>query len=298
MSALAGGRHVPFRNSKLTLLLQDCLTRGGKNLLVCALSPETANRNESLGTLRFAQMASQVTVSSGQRCSKCGKDAKPGASSSKAGKVSLGADNKAHMAIQATTACEKALRKGSARGVRAGKVCTKATEKASKKPAADENSSPGTSLQPSFAQGGASPSAPVPASPSVFLTAGQVKSRPASPTDPASPASAGFQGKPAEHGSSKWPLGNSALSNSDQPASTQLPDAASSSTLDLKAPSRYPSRGLAVCSRARGRHSLASSSGAFGPARALDQSGLRVRNVTCHAAGIDGRPQPSEVAVN
>lgn len=50
MHALASGqRHVPFRDSKLTYLLQDCFLGNGKNLLLCTLAPE----DEALqGTLR------------------------------------------------------------------------------------------------------------------------------------------------------------------------------------------------------------------------------------------------------
>jgi kinesin family protein C1 len=73
MSALvAGGRHVPFRDSKLTFLLQDCFTGDGKSLLLCALSPETDSVQESVGSLRFAQTVSQVTAKGNARCATCG----------------------------------------------------------------------------------------------------------------------------------------------------------------------------------------------------------------------------------
>lgn len=73
MSALvAGGRHVPFRDSKLTFLLQECFTGDGKSLLVCALSPEADNIAESVGSLRFAQTVSQVTAANRTRCLSCG----------------------------------------------------------------------------------------------------------------------------------------------------------------------------------------------------------------------------------
>jgi kinesin family protein C1 len=72
MSALVGGgRHVPFRDSKLTFLLQECFTGDGKSLLVCALSPESDNVGESVGSLRFAQTVSQVT--SKGKCANCGE---------------------------------------------------------------------------------------------------------------------------------------------------------------------------------------------------------------------------------
>ena len=73
MSALvSGGRHVPFRDSKLTFLLQDCFTGDGKSLLLCALSPETDSVQESVGSLRFAQTVSQVTAKGNERCTSCG----------------------------------------------------------------------------------------------------------------------------------------------------------------------------------------------------------------------------------
>ena len=84
MSALVvGGRHVPFRDSKLTFLLQECFTGDGKSLLVCALSPETDNLNESVGSLRFAQTVSQVTASSKTRCTNCGESLCKGAKGAK-----------------------------------------------------------------------------------------------------------------------------------------------------------------------------------------------------------------------
>ena len=69
MGALAhnggkGNRHVPFRDSKLTFLLQECFTGDGKSLLVCALAPENACLSESVSSLRFAQTVSQVTAAS------------------------------------------------------------------------------------------------------------------------------------------------------------------------------------------------------------------------------------------
>jgi kinesin family protein C1 len=87
MSALvAGGRHVPFRDSKLTFLLQECFTGDGKSLLVCALSPETDNVGESVGSLRFAQTVSQVTAASRSRCGNCGAcDKKGGGGADQAG---------------------------------------------------------------------------------------------------------------------------------------------------------------------------------------------------------------------
>lgn len=49
--------HVPYRDSKLTRLLQDSLGGNARTLLVACVSPADTSREETLGTLRYAERA-------------------------------------------------------------------------------------------------------------------------------------------------------------------------------------------------------------------------------------------------
>uniref|UniRef100_A0A6J0UPJ8 Kinesin-like protein n=1 Tax=Pogona vitticeps TaxID=103695 RepID=A0A6J0UPJ8_9SAUR len=62
ISALADGRcrHVPYRDSKLTRVLQDSLGGNTKTLMVACLSPADNNYDESLSTLRYAHRAKNI----------------------------------------------------------------------------------------------------------------------------------------------------------------------------------------------------------------------------------------------
>ncbi|XP_077948946.1 kinesin-like protein KIF17 isoform X2 [Gasterosteus aculeatus] len=62
ISALVDGRskHVPYRDSKLTRLLQDSLGGNTRTLMIACLSPADNNYEESLSTLRYANRAKSI----------------------------------------------------------------------------------------------------------------------------------------------------------------------------------------------------------------------------------------------
>ena len=55
----AHNNHVPFRNSKLTHLMEPCLSGHGKTLMMVNVAPEQSNAHESLCSLRFAKQVNQ-----------------------------------------------------------------------------------------------------------------------------------------------------------------------------------------------------------------------------------------------
>ena len=52
--------HVPYRDSKLTRLLQDSLGGNTKTVMVAALSPADYNYEETLSTLHYANRAKSI----------------------------------------------------------------------------------------------------------------------------------------------------------------------------------------------------------------------------------------------
>jgi hypothetical protein len=59
ISALVDGKstHIPYRDSKLTRLLQDSLGGNTKTVMIAAVSPADYNYEETLSTLRYASRA-------------------------------------------------------------------------------------------------------------------------------------------------------------------------------------------------------------------------------------------------
>uniref|UniRef100_A0A665TFF5 Kinesin-like protein n=1 Tax=Echeneis naucrates TaxID=173247 RepID=A0A665TFF5_ECHNA len=56
--------HIPFRNSRLTYLLQDSLSGDSKTLMMVQVSPLPSNISESICSLKFAQRVRSVELSS------------------------------------------------------------------------------------------------------------------------------------------------------------------------------------------------------------------------------------------
>ena len=59
ISSLIDGRqtHIPYRDSKLTRILQDSLGGNTKTVMIAAISPADYNYEETLSTLRYASRA-------------------------------------------------------------------------------------------------------------------------------------------------------------------------------------------------------------------------------------------------
>ena len=54
------GAHIPYRDSKLTRLLQMSLGGNAKTAMIAAISPAERNRDETVSTLRYASRAKQI----------------------------------------------------------------------------------------------------------------------------------------------------------------------------------------------------------------------------------------------
>jgi kinesin family member C2/C3 len=54
--------HIPFRDSKLTYLLQDSLGKDNKTLMIVQVNPMLSSRSESVCSLNFAQRVGKVEL--------------------------------------------------------------------------------------------------------------------------------------------------------------------------------------------------------------------------------------------
>ena len=52
--------HIPYRDSKLTRLLQESLGGNYKTALIITCSPSSRNIEETINTLKFAQRAKKI----------------------------------------------------------------------------------------------------------------------------------------------------------------------------------------------------------------------------------------------
>merc|ERR1712193_521284 len=61
ISALIDGKgHIPYRDSKLTRLLQDSLGGNAKTIMIANLGPANFNYDETITTLRYANRAKSI----------------------------------------------------------------------------------------------------------------------------------------------------------------------------------------------------------------------------------------------
>ncbi|XP_042010049.1 kinesin-like protein KIN-7C, mitochondrial isoform X2 [Salvia splendens] len=68
ISKLTDGKstHVPYRDSKLTRLLQSSLSGHGRVSLICTITPASSNTEETHNTLKFAQRSKHVEIKASQ----------------------------------------------------------------------------------------------------------------------------------------------------------------------------------------------------------------------------------------
>ncbi|KAI3518767.1 hypothetical protein L1887_07579 [Cichorium endivia] len=68
ISKLSDGKsaHIPYRDSKLTRLLQSSLSGHGRVSLICTVTPSSSNSEETHNTLKFAHRAKHIEIQAAQ----------------------------------------------------------------------------------------------------------------------------------------------------------------------------------------------------------------------------------------
>ena len=67
MALASKQQHVPYRNSRLTYLLQPCLGGDAKTLMFVNVAPCGESANETLCSLRFAAKVNSCEVGTAKR---------------------------------------------------------------------------------------------------------------------------------------------------------------------------------------------------------------------------------------
>ena len=60
-SANGGTPHIPYRDSKLTRILQNSLGGNAKTAIICTVTPAVMSEEQTFSTLRFASEAKRIT---------------------------------------------------------------------------------------------------------------------------------------------------------------------------------------------------------------------------------------------
>merc|ERR1719410_688163 len=56
----SAGKHIPYRDSKLTRILQNSLGGNAKTAIICTVTPAAMSEEQTISTLRFASEAKKI----------------------------------------------------------------------------------------------------------------------------------------------------------------------------------------------------------------------------------------------